>query len=125
MLKKLIKKLVTAGKARQLAHKKLLRQQHNDEVIKSILKDLDERAYQPLSPLNYILKFKKSQGGEKMNERILNISFNKSGRGTYTPKLALPMAIVRDMGISKEDREIKLLYNEETKEITIKKNKKI
>lgn len=60
-----------------------------------------------------------------MNERILNISFNKSGRGTYTPKLALPMAIVRDMGISKEDREIKLLYNEETKEITIKKNKKI
>lgn len=45
MLRKLIKKLVTAGKARQLAHKKLLRQQHNDEVIKSILKDLDERAY--------------------------------------------------------------------------------
>lgn len=43
MLKKLIKKLVNAYQANRLAHKKLLRQQHNDTVAKSILKDLAER----------------------------------------------------------------------------------
>lgn len=59
-----------------------------------------------------------------MEGRILKISFNKSGRGTKTPKLALPMAYIRDMGITEEDREIELFYNQSTKEITIKKNKK-
>lgn len=44
-MKKLIKKLVNSYQANRLALKKLLRQQHNDKVIKSILKDLEERAY--------------------------------------------------------------------------------
>lgn len=60
-----------------------------------------------------------------MNERILNISFNKSGRGTYTPKIALPMAIIRDMGITQDEREIKVLYDEQKKEIIIRKNIKL
>lgn len=45
MLKQLIKKLVSAYQANRLAHEKLLRRQHNNEVAKSILKDLEERAY--------------------------------------------------------------------------------
>lgn len=56
-----------------------------------------------------------------MDSRKLKISFNKSGRGTYTPKLALPTSIIRDMGITQEDRDIELTYNEQTKEITLKK----
>lgn len=45
MFKILIKKLVVTYQAKRLAHKKLLRQQHNNEVAKSILKDLEERAH--------------------------------------------------------------------------------
>lgn len=45
MFRKLIKKLVKARKAHRLAHDNLLKQQHNDEVAKSILKDLEERNY--------------------------------------------------------------------------------
>lgn len=59
-----------------------------------------------------------------MEKRILKISFNKSGRGTKTPKLALPMTYIRDMGIVEEDREIELIYDENRKEIVIKKHKK-
>lgn len=57
-----------------------------------------------------------------MEERILKINFNKSGRGTKTPKLALPTSFIRDMGITEEDREIKLLYDTEKKEIILKKS---
>ncbi len=60
-----------------------------------------------------------------METRKLKISFNKSGRGTYTPKLALPTLIIRDMGITEEDREVELLYDKEKKEIILKKSKKI
>lgn len=60
-----------------------------------------------------------------MESRKLKISFNKSGRGTLTPKLALPTLIIRDMGITEEDRDIELLYDEEKKEIILKKFKKV
>ncbi len=56
-----------------------------------------------------------------MLERILKISFNKSGRGTFTPKIALPTSFINDMGITKEDRNVKVTYDEINKEITIKK----
>ncbi len=45
MLKRLIKKLVARYQRKQLAKKNLLRQKHNDKVVKSILRDLEERAY--------------------------------------------------------------------------------
>lgn len=50
-----------------------------------------------------------------MENRILKISFNKSGRGTYTPKLALPAMFINKMGITKEEREIEIFFNEEKK----------
>lgn len=54
-------------------------------------------------------------------EKILKISFNKTGAGNFTPKLALPASFVKNMGITKEDREIKLIYDENKKEIILKK----
>lgn len=59
-----------------------------------------------------------------MEKRILKINFNKSGRGTKTPKLALPMTFIKNMGISEDNREIELIYDEEKKEIIIKKSSK-
>lgn len=57
-----------------------------------------------------------------MESRKLKVSFNKSGRGTYTPKLALPISCIKDMGITKEDRDIELLYDNEKKQIILKKS---
>ena len=56
-----------------------------------------------------------------MEKRILKVSFNKSGRGTYTPKVALPISFINRMGITQEDRNIEVTFDEEKGEITIKK----
>lgn len=54
-----------------------------------------------------------------MQERELNISFNKSGNGTYTPRISLPIAWVREMRIDQENRQVKVTF--EDGEIKIKK----
>lgn len=59
-----------------------------------------------------------------MDSRKLNVSFNKSGRGTYTPRITLPIKYIKDMGITNEDRQVKVQYNFEKKEIIIRKNDK-
>ena len=59
-----------------------------------------------------------------MDKRILKISFNKAGSGSITKRLAIPSKIVSDMGITENDREVELLYDENKKEIIIKKLKK-
>ena len=41
-----------------------------------------------------------------MESRNLKISFNKSGSGSYTPRISLPVTWVREMSISEEDREV-------------------
>ncbi len=56
-----------------------------------------------------------------MDKRILKISFNKAGSGSITKRLAIPSRIASDMGITKNDREVELIYNDNKKEITIKK----
>lgn len=42
---RIIKKLVDRYQRKQLAKRSLLRQQHNDEVVKLILEDLEQRGY--------------------------------------------------------------------------------
>ena len=59
-----------------------------------------------------------------MNKRILRISFNKSGSGSITKRLTLPSSIMKDMGITEDEREVEMIYDENGKEITIKKFKK-
>ncbi len=58
-----------------------------------------------------------------MDERKLNVIFNKSGSGSITPKLNIPMSWIKSMGVSKEDREVIAIFDEEKQEIIIKKQK--
>lgn len=55
-----------------------------------------------------------------MQERELNISFNKSGNGTYTPRISLPIAWIREMGIDQDNRKVNVTF--EDGEIRIKKS---
>lgn len=48
-----------------------------------------------------------------MEERKLKVNYNKSGRGSYTPRLTLPITDLRKMGITPEDRQVNYYYNEE------------
>lgn len=56
-----------------------------------------------------------------MEEKMLNISFAKTGNGYLTSRLAIPITDLRDMGITPEDRSIKYIYDKEKKQIIIKK----
>lgn len=57
-----------------------------------------------------------------MEERKLKIMFTNDGKGRYTHKLSIPKTWLEKMEVSIEDREVIVSFNEETKEITIKKN---
>ncbi|WP_317412659.1 AbrB/MazE/SpoVT family DNA-binding domain-containing protein [Clostridium baratii] len=54
-----------------------------------------------------------------MEKRELKISFNKSGRGSITPKMTLPAVWIKEMGINIENREVEVVF--ENKEIIIRK----
>ena len=56
-----------------------------------------------------------------MEERELKVNYNKSGRGSYTPRIALPILDLKDMGITPEDRQVKYYYDKENKQIISKK----
>lgn len=58
-----------------------------------------------------------------MEERKLNIIFNKSGSGSINTKVSLPVTWIKQMGITKDDREVIAEFNEEKQEIIIKKQK--
>lgn len=60
-----------------------------------------------------------------MEVRKLKIIFNKSGDGYMSGKLSVPMTWLKDMGLTPEDREVEVIYNEETKSFTTKKMNKI
>ncbi|MEG0051201.1 MAG: AbrB/MazE/SpoVT family DNA-binding domain-containing protein [Terrisporobacter sp.] len=54
-----------------------------------------------------------------METRNLKISFNKSGAGNITPKVALPATWIKEMGIDADNRDIEVNFDGET--ITIKR----
>lgn len=56
-----------------------------------------------------------------MEERILNVSFNKAGSGSITKRLTLPSSILKKMGIDENNRQVLLLYDDSKKEIIIRK----
>lgn len=58
-----------------------------------------------------------------MEERKLNIIFNKSGSGSINTKVSLPVTWIKQMGITKDNREVIAEFNEEKQEIIIKKQK--
>ncbi len=57
-----------------------------------------------------------------MEERKLKILFSKSGSGSTNTRISLPIKDLKDMGITPKNREIIYEYNEEKKEIKLKKS---
>ena len=55
-----------------------------------------------------------------MEKRNLNVSFYKAGNGTGT-KITLPKPWLSKMGITKEEREVVLEFDEEKEVIILKK----
>ena len=56
-----------------------------------------------------------------MEARTLKVIFGKDGRGSTNSKITLPISWLKDMGVNPENREVSVDYNEEKKEIIIKK----
>lgn len=56
-----------------------------------------------------------------MDERILNINFYKSGSGSTSSKVTLPISILRKMGFTEDDRKAKMIYDEKKNQIILKK----
>lgn len=55
-----------------------------------------------------------------MNEsRQLKVSFNRSGSGSISSSVRLPISWLKEMNISKEDREVEVIFDNE--KIIIKK----
>lgn len=57
-----------------------------------------------------------------MEERILKVLFGKSGSGSISPRISLPMSWIKDMGLSQENREVTVKYDEKKKQIIIEKD---
>lgn len=55
-----------------------------------------------------------------MEKRILNVSLVKGGSGSTTGRVILPITWLKEMGITKENRSIKVVFDGE--EIRIMKN---
>ncbi|WP_278973172.1 hypothetical protein [Peptostreptococcus anaerobius] len=62
-----------------------------------------------------------------MDKRILKVGFTTSGgtasKGSITNRIGIPTNWVKSMGISRDDREVCVTFDEEKKEIKIVKNK--
>ena len=62
-------------------------------------------------------------------EYILNVSLRSAGgiasKGALRGSINIPKEILNDIGVTKEDKEVVLTYDTETKEIKIKKAEKV
>ena len=58
-----------------------------------------------------------------MGKRNLNVSYSKSGAGSITTRLSIPKSMLDKMGVTQDNRQIELEFDETTKEITIRKAK--
>ena len=56
-----------------------------------------------------------------MEARKLKVNLFKSGSGSINAKVTLPITWIRSIGVTAEDREINVEFDEEKKEIIIKK----
>ncbi len=55
-----------------------------------------------------------------MEQRKLRVAFNKSGKGSFTPRLILPMSWIKEMNISPDERDVLVTF--EDGKIIIEKN---
>ena len=58
-----------------------------------------------------------------MDKRKLKVIFGKDGRGATNTKVTLPITWLRNMGITQDERDVSVEYDEENEQIIIKKEK--
>lgn len=63
------------------------------------------------------------QGGVQLEKKVLNAIFNKSGSGSYTPRISFPITWFRKLGITQEEKAVEVIYDEENEQIILKKAK--
>lgn len=56
-----------------------------------------------------------------MEVRKKNINFNRSGSGSYTPRIAFPIKHLRKLGITPENREVNYYFDEENEIMIVSK----
>lgn len=56
-----------------------------------------------------------------MKTKTNKITLAKAGNGAISPKLSIPWKWLQDIGITEEEREVEISFNERTKKIIIKK----
>lgn len=56
-----------------------------------------------------------------MEKREAKILWSKSGKGSDTTRITLPVSWIRKMGITTDLREVELFFDEDTKKIFIQK----
>ena len=62
--------------------------------------------------------------GDKQYEQVeKKVIYKDSGNGRKTTQIILPAIWVRDIGVTKDDKDVVLSYNDRRKEIIIKKSK--
>ncbi len=54
-----------------------------------------------------------------MESRTARVSFNKAGNNSLTPRVILPIKWIREMGLTEDNREIEIIF-EDDKTIRIK-----
>ncbi|MGL5356703.1 MAG: AbrB/MazE/SpoVT family DNA-binding domain-containing protein [Cetobacterium sp.] len=55
-------------------------------------------------------------------QRLLNISFMKSGSGSTTSRITLPISWIKKMGLTSDNKAVNVIFDEESKTIIIKPN---
>lgn len=53
------------------------------------------------------------------SKRDLNVSFTKSGSGSMSTRLTLPITWMKKMNITKDDRVVEVTFDEDKQSITI------
>lgn len=56
----------------------------------------------------------------KNNERVLNVTFTKSGSGSISSKLSIPKDWINTMELNSENRQVIATFDEKNKIIIIK-----
>lgn len=58
-----------------------------------------------------------------MEERKLKVNFYKSGSGSISSKTNIPISFFKKIGVTLEERNIKVILDEEKEQIIIEKDK--
>lgn len=57
-----------------------------------------------------------------MEKRDLNVSFYKAGNGEAT-RISLPRPWLREIGVTKENKTVELIFDKENEQLIIRKKK--